>query len=68
MLAENGANIVVPDKIPPDEALERIKTDYGVKVEYYKTDVASREQVTDVIERIQKEFGSVDVKWFVSSR
>lgn len=51
-------NIILQDKI-----LERIQVDYGVKIEYYKPDVTNREGVMEVIEKIQEDFGSVDIKW-----
>lgn len=62
-LGEAGANIAVLDVIDPEPALKQIQTDHGVKVEFYKTDVTSREQVTGVVERIMREFGRVDIKY-----
>ena len=61
-LAEAGANIAVLDVGSPGDNLDKLRNKHGVKVEFYKTDVTSREQVTDSIERIEKEFGTVDIK------
>lgn len=36
VLAENRANLAVLDIVPPDQPLERMKTDYGMRVKYYK--------------------------------
>ncbi|KAL2008951.1 hypothetical protein VTN00DRAFT_7145 [Thermoascus crustaceus] len=60
-LGEAGANIAVLDVIDPEPALKQIQTDHGVKVEFYKTDVTSREQVAGAVERIMREFGRVDI-------
>jgi len=60
-LAEKDATIAVLDIIPPDAALDRMKTDYGVKTECYKTDVTRRDEVNQVIERIEKDSGGVDI-------
>lgn len=61
-LAEAGANIAVLDLASPGERLAILQTKYGVKSEYYQTDVTNRENVTEVIERIEQDFGSVDIK------
>lgn len=47
---------------PESGSLEALATKYSVKVEAYKVDVSSREQVNQTVEKIEKEFGSVDVK------
>ena len=62
VLAEAGANIACLDIIAPDEVLEEIRTDYGVKVEYYKTDVTDRERVNEVISQVEEQFGGVHIK------
>jgi len=38
-----------------------MKTDCGVKTEYYKTDVTRRDEDTQVIERIEKDSRGVDI-------
>ncbi len=60
---ENGTNVAVLDIIPPDTALDRMKTDYGVEIEYYKTDVTRRDEVNQVLKRIEKDIGDVNIKW-----
>lgn len=62
VLAEAGANIAILDVISPGDNLERLRRDHGVKAEYYKTDVTSREEVTRTVKEIQEAFGSVDIK------
>lgn len=62
VLAENGADIAGLDIIPRDQALERISASYGVRIEYYKTDVRNGQGVKQVIKSIQEAFGSVDIK------
>jgi NAD(P)-dependent dehydrogenase (short-subunit alcohol dehydrogenase family) len=62
-LGEAGANIAVLDVIEADPALKQIGSDHGVKVEYYKTDVTSKDQVVNVVEQIKKDFGSIDIKY-----
>jgi sorbose reductase len=61
-LAEAGANIAVLDVIEPEAALYEIRQKQNVKVEYYKTDVTSREAVTKAIETIEKDFGAIHIK------
>ena len=62
-LAEAGANIAILDVgTPQPGSLQTLATKHSVKVEAYKVDVTSREQVNQVVETIEKEFGSVDVK------
>ena len=63
MLAEYGANIVVLDIAQPDAALERTKPDYGVEIEYYMVYVANREQVNQVIEKMQEFFSSANTEY-----
>lgn len=63
ILSEAGAAIAVLDIATPKEgSLESLEAKNGVKVKYFKTDVTSREQVNQVVESIEQEFGSVDVK------
>lgn len=62
ILGEAGANIAVFDIVEPDAGLKQIESDYGVKVRYYKADVTNRQQVTDVVSKIEEEFGEIDIK------
>ena len=51
------------DTIEPSEGLFQIRKDQGVKVEYYKNNITSRDEVTSSIEKIEKEFGTIDIKY-----
>ena len=51
--AKYGANLVVLDITQLAAALERTKSDYGVKIECCMVYIANREQVIQVIEEIQ---------------
>jgi len=53
----------VLDTIEPSEGLFQIRKDQGVKVEYYKNNITSRDEVTSSIEKIEKEFGTIDIKY-----
>ena len=62
-LAEAGASIAILDVGTPKEgALETIAERYTVKVKSFVVDVSSRQQVNEVVETIEREFGSVDIK------
>ena len=62
-LAEVGSNIAILDiGTPQAGSLEDLARKYSVKVEAYKVDVSFREQVTTVVDTIEKDFGSIDVK------
>ena len=62
-LAEAGANIAILDVGTPKEgALETSAERYTVKVKSFVVDVSSRQQVNEVVETIEREFGSVDIK------
>ncbi|PYI06054.1 NAD(P)-binding protein [Aspergillus sclerotiicarbonarius CBS 121057] len=61
-LAEAGAHIVILDIGTPKEgSLEGLAEQYAVKVKAFLVDVTSRQQVNDVVEEIERDFGSVDV-------
>ena len=62
VLAGNGGNSAVLTIIQPDEALDRTKASYGVKIEYYKTIVTKCEEVTQVVEDNQRDTDSVDMR------
>lgn len=45
----------------PSPALFELRATHNIKVEYYKTDITKREQVSKAIEQIKAEFGSIDI-------
>ncbi len=53
--------LAVLDIIPPEEALERIKADCGVQIEYYNGDFINKQEVTQIIETFHRLCGSVDM-------
>jgi sorbose reductase len=57
VLAEAGANIAVLDIIEPSEGLFQIRKDHGIKVEYYKTNVTSRDEVMSRSRRSKRSLG-----------
>ncbi|OIW32926.1 NAD(P)-binding protein [Coniochaeta ligniaria NRRL 30616] len=60
-LAESGASVAILDiGQPSDEALEKLRS-FGVKAEFYKTNVCDEEQVAKVVDQVVKEFGYVDI-------
>ena len=59
-LAQAGANIAAVDiSDQPSEAFKTL-SQYGGKYEYYKADVRDYEGLKATIERIGKDFGSID--------
>ncbi|PWY95412.1 NAD(P)-binding protein [Aspergillus sclerotioniger CBS 115572] len=61
-LAEAGASIAILDiGTPKPGSLEELAERCGVQIKSFVVDVSSREQVNEVIETIEREFGSVDV-------
>ncbi|KNG90511.1 hypothetical protein ANOM_001249 [Aspergillus nomiae NRRL 13137] len=61
-LAEAGASIAILDiGVPKEGSLEALAERYAVKVKSFEVDVSSRQQVNEVVETIEREFGSVDV-------
>jgi sorbose reductase len=61
-LAEAGASIAVLDIIETSEGLFQIRKDHGVKLEYYKPNVTSRDEVMSRSREIEKEFATIDIK------
>ena len=51
------------DVAQPGAFSKHTKPLYGVKVDYYMISVANREQVIQVIKKIQKHFSSVDIEY-----
>lgn len=62
VLASCKCNIAVLDILPePSPALFELRSKYNVKVEYYKTDITSRENVQQTISEIESAFPSIDI-------
>lgn len=65
-LAESGASVAILDiGQPADEVLEKLRS-LGVKAEFYKTNVADKDQVDQVVGQVVKDFGFIDI-WYVAS-
>jgi len=63
-LAEAGANIAILDVVEPSEAaLFELRSQVIIAL-YYRTDVTSRENVYDVVAQVERDFGSVDIKYY----
>lgn len=62
-LAEHGANVAITDLQYNDAAKEVEKQiqDLGVKCKAYASDASKYEETQNLVDEIQKEFGSVDV-------
>ena len=62
-LAEHGANIAITDLEYNDAAkeVEKQLQNLGVKAKVYASDASKFEETQDLVDEIQKEFGSVDV-------
>ncbi|KAI0550371.1 hypothetical protein F4679DRAFT_594797 [Xylaria curta] len=62
VLASAGANVAILDVGAPKEgSVEELSSKTGSKIIYYKTDVTNRDQVYQVIQKIEQGFGSVDI-------
>jgi 3-oxoacyl-[acyl-carrier protein] reductase len=62
-LAEHGANIAITDLQYNDAAkeVEKQLQDLGVKAKAYASDASKYEETQNLMDEIQKEFGSIDV-------
>jgi len=62
-LAEQGANIAITDLEYNDAAkeVEKQLQEMGVKAKAYASDASKYDETQDLVDEIQKEFGSVDV-------
>ncbi|KAK5074641.1 hypothetical protein LTR70_010087 [Exophiala xenobiotica] len=61
-LASVDCNIAALDIVTePPTALCQLRSAHGVKVEYYKCDISSRSQVSEVIERVVADFISINL-------
>jgi len=63
-LAEAGANIAILDIAEPSEAALFELRSHVIIALFYKTDVTSRENVYDVVARVERDFGSIDIKYY----
>ncbi len=59
-LASQGANIAVLDMNKNEDTIKEI-ADLGVKVEFYKCNVADSKETKETVKTIIKEFGSVEI-------
>ena len=62
-LAEHGANVAFTDLEYNDSAkeLEKQLQDIGVKAKAYASDASKYEETQEIVDEIQKEFGSIDI-------
>lgn len=61
-LASAGSNIAVLDILPePSQDLLELRSRHKITVEYYKTDITSRKQVSATILQIVRDFGNIDI-------
>ena len=61
-LASVGCNVAILDiQQESSPALRGLASTYNVKVEYYRTDITSREQVSSVVARIESDFGGIHI-------
>lgn len=59
-LAEAGADVVITDVLPTDEAVNEIKA-LGRKSLGLKVDVTSSKDIADMVKSVVKEFGRIDI-------
>jgi NAD(P)-dependent dehydrogenase (short-subunit alcohol dehydrogenase family) len=61
-LASANCNLAVLDILhEPSPCLLALRDHHGIKLEYYRTDITSRPEVTAAIENIEAEFGRIDI-------
>ncbi|KIW69537.1 hypothetical protein PV04_05410 [Phialophora macrospora] len=59
--AEVGANIAILDlHIAPEEDLDSLSSQLGVKAEYFRVDITDHQGLKDVFDSIKQNFGSID--------
>lgn len=63
-MAEAGANIAILDIAEPSEAALFELRSHVIIALFYKTDVMSRENVYDVVAQVERDFGSIDIKYY----
>jgi NAD(P)-dependent dehydrogenase (short-subunit alcohol dehydrogenase family) len=62
VIASAGCHLAVLDILTePSPALFELRSRHNVKVEYYRTDITSREQVQQTISHIESDFPSIDI-------
>ena len=61
-LASANCNLAVLDILQePSPSLLALRDHHNIKVEYYRTDITSRSEITAAIEKIEAEFGRIDI-------
>ncbi|CAL5871557.1 uncharacterized protein PFLUO_LOCUS5810 [Penicillium psychrofluorescens] len=61
-LASVNCNLAVLDILSePSPSLLALRDYHGIKLEYYRTDIASRPEVTAAVEKIEVDFGRIDI-------
>ncbi|KAJ5885882.1 hypothetical protein N7504_011718 [Penicillium tannophilum] len=61
-LASANCNLAVLDILQePSPSLLALRDHHNIKVEYYRTDITSRPKITAIIEKIEAEFGRIDI-------
>ena len=62
-LAKSGAQVIVVDVHEEDSVAETLDSigEQGLKPAYYRYDISEQENCSAIIERAEKEFGSVDI-------
>lgn len=62
MLARAHCNVAILDiGRAASEGVDHLRTTHGVRIEYYTCDISSKAQVVDTIERVQQDFGRIDI-------
>lgn len=62
VLAQAHCNVAILDiGGTASEGVEALRSTHKVKVEYYTCDISSKAQVSDVINRIEQDFGRIDI-------
>ncbi|KAI5962656.1 uncharacterized protein KGF55_003732 [Candida pseudojiufengensis] len=60
--AQAGGDVIILDHSHTDNGLcEKLIKDYGVRSKFYQIDVTNAEQVKEVVNKIDEEFGRLDV-------
>ena len=61
-LASKNCNLAVLDILPePTPSLLALRDQHDIKLEYYRTDITSRPEITAAIEKIEAAFGRIDI-------
>jgi NAD(P)-dependent dehydrogenase (short-subunit alcohol dehydrogenase family) len=61
-LASANCNLAVLDILQePSPSLLALRDHHNIKLEYYRTDITSRSEITAAIEKIEAQFGRIDI-------